>query len=133
MIGFHDVLVLRPLGLKPDRPRDDVKKRWALTNEALESALGRTNVVRLPVDLMLRLSQDVLVHTWDLARAVGAYDALDADWCTHFLDRLPPPTDDPRTSGMFARPVTLSDEIDAQSRLLARLGRDPAWRPGPGN
>ena len=28
VIGFHDVLLLRPLGLKPDRPRDDPRRRW---------------------------------------------------------------------------------------------------------
>ncbi|MGO9930025.1 MAG: maleylpyruvate isomerase N-terminal domain-containing protein [Mycobacterium sp.] len=27
VIGFHDVLLLRPLGLKPDRPRDDPQLR----------------------------------------------------------------------------------------------------------
>ena len=31
VIGFHDVLLLRPLGLKPDRPRDDPQRRWELT------------------------------------------------------------------------------------------------------
>ncbi|WP_216638101.1 maleylpyruvate isomerase N-terminal domain-containing protein, partial [Mycobacterium colombiense] len=28
VIGFHDVLLLRPLGLKPDRPPDDPRARW---------------------------------------------------------------------------------------------------------
>src|SRR5271166_4606911 len=35
VIGFHDVLLLRPLGLKPDRPRDDPQLRWELTYQAL--------------------------------------------------------------------------------------------------
>jgi len=39
VIGFHDVLLLRPLGLKPDRPRDDPQLRWELTYQALEKAL----------------------------------------------------------------------------------------------
>src|ERR1700737_3673202 len=46
VIGFHDVLLLRPLGLKPDRPRDDPQRRWGLTYGALERAfdfkMGRT-------------------------------------------------------------------------------------------
>jgi hypothetical protein len=33
---------------------------------------------------MPNLTRDVLVHTWDLARAVGADDRLDADWCELF-------------------------------------------------
>ena len=38
VIGFHDVLLLRPLGLKPDRPRDDPQIRWELTYGQLEKA-----------------------------------------------------------------------------------------------
>ena len=38
VIGFHDVLLLRPLGLKPERPRDDPQIRWELTYGALEKA-----------------------------------------------------------------------------------------------
>jgi hypothetical protein len=38
VIGFHDVLLLRPLGLKPDRPRDDTQRRWELTYGQLEKA-----------------------------------------------------------------------------------------------
>ena len=39
VIGFHDVLLLRPLGLKPDRPSDDPQVRWELTYAALEQAV----------------------------------------------------------------------------------------------
>jgi Mycothiol maleylpyruvate isomerase N-terminal domain len=38
VIGFHDVLLLRPLGLKPNRPRDDPQRRWELTYDQLEMA-----------------------------------------------------------------------------------------------
>src|ERR1700689_4156149 len=31
VIGFHDMLLLRPLGLKPDRHRDDPELRWGMT------------------------------------------------------------------------------------------------------
>jgi hypothetical protein len=62
---------------------------------------------------------------------VGADDRLDPAWCELCYDGLPA---DPRAlaaSGMFSAPVPVGDESDAQARLLARLGRDPAWRPGP--
>ncbi len=64
VIGFHDVLLLRPLGLKPDRPRDDPLRRWQLTVERLGEAFS----LDVPADLVPRLSRDVLVQTWDLAR-----------------------------------------------------------------
>ncbi|WP_231971973.1 maleylpyruvate isomerase family mycothiol-dependent enzyme [Mycobacterium sp. E3251] len=130
VIGFHDVLILRPLGLKPDRPRDDPQARWQLTYDALTAAVesGRLSQLR-EYSLMPNLTRDVLVHTWDLARAVGADDVLDSAWCRRFYDGLPA---DPRalsSSRMFSVPIAVPDESDVQAKLLARLGRDPSWRP----
>ncbi|HZQ30802.1 MAG TPA: maleylpyruvate isomerase family mycothiol-dependent enzyme [Mycobacterium sp.] len=143
VIGFHDVLLLRPLGLKPDRPRDDPKRRWEVTVDGLRAAFGREGLFERDVEipsvggnpasrldarsLVPSLSRDVLVHTWDLARAVGADDQLDPQWCARFLDSLPADSDVLAKSGMFARPIP-TDLDDVQSRLLARLGRDPLWR-----
>jgi uncharacterized protein (TIGR03086 family) len=145
VIGFHDVLLLRPLGLKPERPRDDPQRRWELTFHRLQEALGREGlferVVEVPAvgtnpaaklnagKLVPRLTQDVLVHTWDLARAIGADDRLDPGWCLVFFDQLPADPNALTASGMFAAPVAVDDQADVQSKLLARLGRDPSWRP----
>src|SRR3984957_11447401 len=143
----NDVLLLRPLGLKPQRPRDDPGRRWSLTLDRLAQALRRDGlferVVELPAvgtnsssrldarTLVPRLSQDVLVHTWDLARAVGADDRLDPGWCALFIDKLPPDPDALSASGMFGQPIAVAGGADAQSRLLGGLGRDPAWKhPG---
>jgi uncharacterized protein (TIGR03086 family) len=146
VIGFHDVLLLRPLELKPDRPRDDPQLRWELTYRALEKAFEPSRrllerVVDVPqlqgnpatrLDeraMMPNLTRDVLVHTWDLARAVGADDRLDAEWCGQFYAALPTDTAALTVSGMFDAPVEVSDHTDVQSKLLARLGRNPSWQP----
>ncbi|MGO9032241.1 maleylpyruvate isomerase family mycothiol-dependent enzyme [Mycobacterium sp.] len=146
VIGFHDLLLLRPLGLKPDRPREDPQIRWELTYRALETAFepGRRlfeRVVEVPqlhanpatsLDaraMMPNLTRDVLVHTWDLARAVGADDRLDAEWCEQFYSALPSDPQALSVSGMFDAPVAVSDHADVQSKLLARLGRNPGWQP----
>ena len=144
VIGFHDVLLLRPLGRKPQRPRADPQQRWQLTYRQLEQALGDRElferVVSVPAvqknpatqldagKLLPRLTQDVLVHTWDLARAVGADDTLDPAWCAVFLAQLPTDPDALKASGMFAAPVAVPEDADTQSRLLGRLGRDPSWQ-----
>ena len=144
VIGFHDVLLLRPLGLKPQRPRDDPGRRWSLTLDRLAQALRRDGlfeqVVEVPAvgtnsssrldarTLVPRLSQDVLVHTWDLARAVGADDRLDPGWCAWFVDKLPTDRDALSASGMFGQPIAVAALADAQSQLLGRLGRDPSWK-----
>lgn len=124
VIGFHDVLLLRPLQLKPQRPRHDPQRRWELTYDALKEALDREWALDVPLP---HLTRDVLVHTWDLARAVDADDRLDSTWCAMFFDQLP--TEGLSASEMFAPPVAVDDDADIQSRLLARLGRDPSWGP----
>lgn len=144
MIGFHDVLLLRRLGLKPDRPLDNPLRRWELTFERLCVAFERTDLfertVEIPAvgnrsatrldatNLVPRLTRDVLVHTWDLARAVGADDHLDPEWFAAFLDELPPDADTLSNPKLFAPPVWVGEGADVQSRLLGRLGRDPSWR-----
>ena len=145
VIGFHDVLLLRPLELEPQRPRDDPGRRWSLTLDRLELALRRDGlfeqVVEVPAvgtnssslldarTLVPRLTQDVLVHTWDLARAVGADDRLDPGWCAWFIDTPPTDPNALSASGMFGPPIAIGDQTDAQSLLLGRLGRDPSWKP----
>ncbi|MGH3562472.1 MAG: maleylpyruvate isomerase family mycothiol-dependent enzyme [Mycobacterium sp.] len=145
VIGFHDALLLRPLGLKPDRPRADPRRRWELTFDRIRQALAEADlfqrIVEVPAvganaatqldvgKLLPRLTQDVLVHTWDLAAAVGTDTRLDPGWCAAFLDRLPADPDVLTASGMFAAPIAVDDASDTQSRLLARLGRDPSWHP----
>jgi uncharacterized protein (TIGR03086 family) len=146
VIGFHDVLLLRPLGLKPDRPRDDPRLRWELTYGQLEKAFAPDGhlferVVDIPqlvgsparrLDaraVVPNLTRDVLIHTWDLARAVGADDSLDARWCELFNAALPTDGQALSGSGMFDAPVAVGEHADVQSKLLARLGRNPNWQP----
>jgi uncharacterized protein (TIGR03086 family) len=142
VIGFHDVLMLRPLAAKPTRPRDDPVRRWAVTVDALQDVFARPglfdSVVSVPAlgnnaatDIDARtivpmLTQDVLVHTWDVARAFGIDERLDDALCATFLARLP---DDDRLqqSGMYAAVVEIPGDPDAQAKLLGRLGRDPSW------
>ncbi|MGB8389783.1 maleylpyruvate isomerase family mycothiol-dependent enzyme [Mycobacterium sp.] len=145
VIGFHDVLLLRPLGLKPNRPQNPLA-RWKLTYDSLTEAfnprralfekvigvpkVGKDPATRLDArKLVPSLTRDVLVHTWDLARAVGADDRLDPGWCELCYANLPADLRALSASGMFNPPVAVNDGVDMQARLLARLGRDPSWRP----
>jgi uncharacterized protein (TIGR03086 family) len=133
VIGFHDVLVLRPLGLKPNRPPEDPQVRWQLTYDSLAQALRKAMAPSRATQLdshrlIPKLTRDVLVHTWDLARAVGADDRLDPGWCELCYAGLPADLQALRATGMFKAPLALNSEIGLQARLLARLGRDPYWR-----
>jgi uncharacterized protein (TIGR03086 family) len=143
VIGFHDVLLLRPLGAKPQRPKGDPVGRWSATLEALGSVLSQPGLFDGPVDvppvgnnpptqidaarLVPLLSLDVLVHTWDIGRAARHQVILDPEMCRTFLDGLP--SDDAALSktGMYDSPRNAPDGSDAKAKLLARLGRDPDW------
>jgi len=145
VIGFHDVLLLRPLAAKPRRPKGDPVGRWAATFAAVDLVLSRPDlfdgVVDVPVvgnnppsrvdaaRIVPLLSLDVLVHTWDLGRAAGHEVTLDPDLCRRFLDGLP--SDDAALSrtGMYDSPRPVPAGSDAQAELLARLGRVPDWSP----
>ena len=130
VIGFHDVLLLRPLDAKPTRPKDDPEARWAITVDALFDALGRPGVLDDDRRSLLGvLTTDVLVHTWDLARSVDFDVTLDPRLCQVGLDRALAHREQFEKSDMFGSPVAVSDDASVQDRLLGFFGRDPNWSP----
>jgi uncharacterized protein (TIGR03086 family) len=131
VIGFHDELLLRPLEAKPERPKDDPQRRWAVTVEAISGALTRPDAMDDGRGSLLDvLATDVLVHTWDLSAAIGVEVILDPELCQIGLDRALAHQKQLEESGMFGPPIAVSEDADLQGRLLAVFGRDPGWRPG---
>jgi uncharacterized protein (TIGR03086 family) len=69
---------------------------------------------------------DVLIHTWDLARATGQDEKLDpelVDACTAmFLPEMP---ERGRAAGIVGPAVEVGDNSSPQDRLLAAMGRHP--------
>lgn len=124
VIGFHDVLVLRPAGAKPARPRHDPVARWSVTVAALEGVLAGD-----PPEVLPMLTRDVLVHAWDLSRAAGVPADLDAGLCRAAHDAAAGHLDRLASSGMFGPPVPLADPatVDPVDALVALSGRDPGW------
>ena len=139
VIGFHEFLLLRPAGVRAERPREGTAARWAATELAIELALGHPGLsrrvayfdgdTRRPVDVLAAITGDVVIHTWDLARSVGAPEELDADLCATALDAAPATLGASDRSGLFAPPVPIGSDASTQDRLLAVRGRDPHWRP----
>ena len=139
VIGFHEMLFLKPLGVKADRPREDPVARWKATDTALSEALGRDGVLdqqvqgpmgdTTPRSLLPALTSDVLVHSWDLARAVGLDVELDPELSAAGLAMGQKNSDRLQASGMFGVPIAVPDDAPVQDRMLGQFGRDPAWRP----
>ena len=68
---------------------------------------------------------DVVVHTWDLARATGLDESLDADIVTEMLIGMQPMDDMLRQSGHYGPKVDVADDADDQTKLIAFTGRTP--------
>jgi uncharacterized protein (TIGR03086 family) len=68
---------------------------------------------------------DVLVHGWDVARATGQDTALPPDLVNAAIEVVTPQAAMLGESGMFATDVDVPADGDAQTRLLAMLGRRP--------
>jgi uncharacterized protein (TIGR03086 family) len=68
---------------------------------------------------------DVLIHTWDLARATGLDEAIDAEEVSRMLAGLEPIDDLLRASGQYGPRVDVPATADEQTRLIAFTGRRP--------
>lgn len=75
-------------------------------------------------DYLREQVSDVTIHSWDLARATEADEALDDELVAAVWTVFEPQKDALQASGLFASPVPLPDDAPLQSRLLALTGRD---------
>ena len=68
---------------------------------------------------------DVLIHTWDVARATGGDESLDVDEVHRMLSGVEPYDEMLRASGQYGARVEVADDADEQARLIAFMGREP--------
>ncbi|MDO8364749.1 MAG: TIGR03086 family metal-binding protein [Actinomycetota bacterium] len=66
---------------------------------------------------------DILVHTWDLARAVGGDEQLDADAVAGAYSGLKPMDAMIRMPGVFGPKIDAAEGDDLQTEFLKFLGR----------
>ena len=71
------------------------------------------------------MSNDTVIHAWDLARAVGADDELPDDLARSAYDMMSPFDDMLRASGMFGPRIDVGEDATATQRLVAFSGRQP--------
>jgi uncharacterized protein (TIGR03086 family) len=68
---------------------------------------------------------DVVVHTWDLARATGLDESLDPEIVTEMLIGMQPMDEMLRQSGHYGPKVEVAGDADDQTKLIAFTGRTP--------
>jgi len=87
----------------------------------VESPFGQMAFKQLVSSIVVH---DLLVHTWDLARATGGDEVLDPELVSHTYASMSPFDDVLREHG-FAEKVAVDSDADDQTRLLCFLGRRP--------
>lgn len=116
-----------------DQLGDDPVGVWERAAAAAHAAFAEPGALDRQAHLSYGLSpvrgycsqmiMDAVVHTWDLARAVGAQERL-PERLVDFATRELEPYVDQLPSGLFAPPVAVSSSASAQQRLLAMTGRE---------
>ena len=116
---------------------DDPFGAWTALNDAIQAALDdpaasaahithpRAGEHRFDEAIARFVLGDVLVHTWDLARATGLDETLDAVEVRRLLDGMEPYEEVLRSSGQYGPRVHVPDDADEQTRLIAFTGRQP--------
>ncbi|MFN2588085.1 MAG: TIGR03086 family metal-binding protein [Actinomycetota bacterium] len=72
---------------------------------------------------LAEVTADVVVHTWDLARSIGADERLDPTLVEFAEATLRPLIDSWRAAGLLGYEIELPEIADRQTALLALLGR----------
>lgn len=116
---------------------DDPAAAWTTLADALQAMLDDPEVsartfdagppgemtVEQAIDMLV--TGDVLLHTWDLARAIGLDEHLDDAVVAETLAGMQPIDDMLRASGQFGPRVDVPAGADAQTQLIAFSGRQP--------
>jgi uncharacterized protein (TIGR03086 family) len=95
----------------------------AVATEEFDAGPPGTLTVERAVDMLV--TPDVLVHTWDLARATGLDEQVDAQLAAEYLAGMEPIDEMLRSSGHYGPRVQVGDDADVQTRLIAFTGRQP--------
>jgi len=122
-------------GPAPDAATDPVAA-WRWLDDAIQGALDDPAVAEAVRDTHMGTSSfeqqismiattDVLIHTWDLARATGLDEQLDAEGVRSYVEGMEPLDQILRQSGHYGPRVAVDEDADDQTRLLAFLGRQP--------
>jgi uncharacterized protein (TIGR03086 family) len=130
--------MLHRMPFAPDDVTDASKWDWAAVRQAIQSALddparrdheyegyfGKTTFGET-VDRFY--SMDLVLHAWDLARATGQeqFERIPDDEIATLDEAAHSFGDAARAPGVFGPEVTVPDDTDRQSKLLAFTGRRP--------
>ena len=115
---------------------EDPLGAWLALRDGLQAMLDDPEVASREYDMRMGrmkvedavdmiCTNDVFLHTWDLARATGLDETLDPDEVHTMLQGMEPMDELLRSSGHYGPRVEVPDDADEQTRLMAFIGRRP--------
>jgi uncharacterized protein (TIGR03086 family) len=114
-------------------PDDDIVAAWNQSRDAFIGALSTGDLSTslpgpmgpMPAEQLIGrlISTDILVHTWDLARAIGGDESLDPQAVEGAYSGLKPLDAMIRRPGVFGPKVDSAAGADTQTEFLNFLGR----------
>lgn len=123
-------------GQEPPEPGtdEDPVAAWAETRALMEAVLADPDLAStsipgpmgpMPVETLVGrfICTDILVHTWDLARATGLDETINAEAAAAAHQGLLPMDAMIRQPGVFGPKVDCPENADVQTQLLTFLGR----------
>jgi uncharacterized protein (TIGR03086 family) len=107
---------------------------WRALTEAVETALADDVVAQKVADtpmgpmtfeaaVEMICTPDVILHSWDLARATGLDETLNPEEVHRLLVAMEPLGDVLEQSGQYGPRISVPDGSSEQTRLLALVGR----------
>lgn len=113
---------------------EDPGRAWEEASRAIEQITGEPETLAKEIDgptgkmtagqiIGQFVAMDTLVHTWDLARAVGADEQLDEDSVRRAYDTIKPMDAMIRQPGAFGPKLEPPAGADLQTQFLYFLGR----------
>jgi uncharacterized protein (TIGR03086 family) len=90
---------------------------------ALDGTVSLSSGAKSTAEYCWEMTTDALIHSWDLARGIGADEALDPELVGLVYEQILPIAPSLQETGMFAPPVPVPDDAPLQTKLLALFGR----------
>lgn len=112
----------------------DIAAAWVEQHAAASSVADRLATVEsitlggnsvAPEMLIDALTRDLVIHTWDLARAVGGDERLPDALVAVATESLQAAGPEMRAPGLYGEAIHPPTEATPQAKLLALSGRDP--------
>jgi uncharacterized protein (TIGR03086 family) len=140
MVEWMPALLRAGTGLElPQGPAvdDDPVTAWIIMSDGIQALLDDPDVAALAFvheragrhvledAIAMFFMGDVLVHTWDLARATGLDETLDRDEVARMVPGIEVHDEALRLSGQYGPRIAVPADADDQTRLLAFMGRQP--------